>query len=98
MDHQPKKFKLSPQLQKVLGIQEESRTKIVGALWQYIKSNRLQETDESKYQQNNAAGGMQGAALGAGTGTIGGGTAATGTQSARQIINSNAELLSIFGG
>jgi len=39
---------------------------------------------------------MQGAALGPGTGVIG--SAAAGTQSARQIINSNAELLSIFGG
>ena len=34
-DNQPKKYRLSPQLQRVLGtaIQEETRTKIVGALW-----------------------------------------------------------------
>ena len=51
--NQPKKYRLSPQLQRVLGtsIQEETRTKIVGALWQYIKSNRLQESDETKYGQ-----------------------------------------------
>lgn len=30
-------------------LQEETRTKIIGALWQYIKSNRLQESDETKY-------------------------------------------------
>ena len=39
---------------------------------------------------------MQGGPMG-GAG-IGAGNASTGAQSARQIINSNAELLSIFGG
>jgi chromatin remodeling complex protein RSC6 len=41
LEHNPKKYRLSPTLAKVLGIEEESRLRIVGALWQYIKSNRL---------------------------------------------------------
>lgn len=39
--HHPKKFKLSTDLQKILGVKEETRAKVVAALWQYIKSNRL---------------------------------------------------------
>ena len=57
--HHPKRFRLSPVLQKILGFEVETRTSIVGALWQYIKSNRLQETyeqalsnpTETNYQQ-----------------------------------------------
>ena len=43
----PKKFKLSPELSKILGFQYESRTKVVGALWQYIKSNKLFDSDNT---------------------------------------------------
>jgi SWI/SNF-related matrix-associated actin-dependent regulator of chromatin subfamily D len=43
----PKKFKLSPKLSKILGFNYESRTKVVGALWQYIKSNKLFDSDQS---------------------------------------------------
>lgn len=31
--HHPKKFRLSPTLAKVLGVAEETRANIVGALW-----------------------------------------------------------------
>jgi len=41
----PKRFKLSPRLSEVLGIEEETRIRIIGALWQYIKSNRLQDKE-----------------------------------------------------
>jgi chromatin remodeling complex protein RSC6 len=41
VENHPKKYKLSPQLSKILGIEEETRLRIIGALWQYIKSNRL---------------------------------------------------------
>ena len=37
----------------MLGIEEESRLKIVGALWQYIKSNRLQDSDNREHINNN---------------------------------------------
>lgn len=33
MENHPKKYKLSPQFAKVLGIEEETRLRIVGALW-----------------------------------------------------------------
>ena len=53
IENHPKKYKLSPKLAKVLGIEEESRLRIIGALWQYIKSNRLQDTDNREMINNN---------------------------------------------
>ena len=41
VENHPKKYKVSPLLAKILGIEEESRLKIIGCLWQFIKSNRL---------------------------------------------------------
>jgi SWI/SNF-related matrix-associated actin-dependent regulator of chromatin subfamily D len=46
LDHSPRRFTLSEKLQKVLGMKEESRSRIVAALWQYIKSNRLQDSEK----------------------------------------------------
>ncbi len=63
---------------------EASRTNVVGALWQYIKSNRLQETDDK------AGAGANSAALSGITGL--------GVQPTRQIINANSDLIEIFGG
>mmetsp|Transcript_13662 Transcript_13662/g.21400 ORF Transcript_13662/g.21400 Transcript_13662/m.21400 type:complete len:112 (+) Transcript_13662:992-1327(+) len=65
-------------------MQEASRTNVVGALWQYIKSNRLQETDDK------AGAGGNSAALS--------GIAGIGVQPTRQIINANSDLIEIFGG
>lgn len=42
LDHQPVKYKLHPRLAKLLGIALETRPKIVEALWQYIKTHKLQ--------------------------------------------------------
>lgn len=36
------KFKLHPRLAKVLGMATETRPKIIEALWQYIKTHKLQ--------------------------------------------------------
>jgi len=41
VENNPKKYRLSSQLSKVLGIEEDTRLRIIGALWQFIKSNRL---------------------------------------------------------
>ena len=41
IENTPKKFRLSEPLQHVLGLTEDTRAKVVAALWQYIKSNRL---------------------------------------------------------
>ncbi|CAJ0957558.1 unnamed protein product, partial [Mesorhabditis belari] len=43
LDHQPMKFKLHARLAKVLGIATETRPKIIEALWQYIKTHKLQD-------------------------------------------------------
>lgn len=48
LDHAPHRFRLSEGLQKVLGIPEETRARVVAALWQYIKSNRLQDPEERR--------------------------------------------------
>mmetsp|Transcript_38516 Transcript_38516/g.28362 ORF Transcript_38516/g.28362 Transcript_38516/m.28362 type:complete len:147 (+) Transcript_38516:252-692(+) len=45
LESNPKKYRLSPELADILGIQEETRLRIIGALWQYIKSNRLQDSE-----------------------------------------------------
>lgn len=43
LDYQPMKFKLHPRLGKVLGMATETRPKIIEALWQYIKTHKLQD-------------------------------------------------------
>lgn len=50
----PKRFILSSQLANILGIQEETRAKIISALWQYIKSNRLQDADDRRIVNLNS--------------------------------------------
>ncbi|EAU87711.1 SWI/SNF complex 60 kDa subunit, partial [Coprinopsis cinerea okayama7 len=43
LEHYPEHFKLAPELADVLGIKEDSRLGIVQTLWNYIKSNGLQD-------------------------------------------------------
>ncbi|CAH9135862.1 unnamed protein product [Cuscuta epithymum] len=47
MNHVPEKYKLSPALQGILGIEVESRARILGAIWQYVKAKKLQISDET---------------------------------------------------
>lgn len=42
MNYMPEKFKLSPALQEVLGIEVETRARVLAALWYYIKTRKLQ--------------------------------------------------------
>lgn len=42
MNFVPEKFKLSPALQDILGIEVETRPRIIAALWHYIKTRKLQ--------------------------------------------------------
>lgn len=46
LDHQPMKFKLHPRLAKLLGIPVETRMRIIEALWQYIKTHKLQDATD----------------------------------------------------
>lgn len=48
MNYVPEKFKLSPALSEVLGIEAETRSRVLVAIWHYVKSRKLQiPTDQS---------------------------------------------------
>ncbi|XP_041367166.1 SWI/SNF-related matrix-associated actin-dependent regulator of chromatin subfamily D member 1-like isoform X2 [Gigantopelta aegis] len=49
LDYQPMQFKLDPRLARLLGIHTQTRPVIVNALWQYIKTHRLQDSHEREY-------------------------------------------------
>jgi SWI/SNF-related matrix-associated actin-dependent regulator of chromatin subfamily D len=42
MDHNPERFKLSQPLAQLLGVEVDTRPHIIAALWQYIKTKKLQ--------------------------------------------------------
>ncbi|CAI0446418.1 unnamed protein product [Linum tenue] len=46
MNHTPEKYKLSPQLAEVLGFEVETRSRILTAIWHYVKSNKLQNRND----------------------------------------------------
>ncbi|XP_060204456.1 SWI/SNF complex component SNF12 homolog [Lycium barbarum] len=47
MNYVPEKFKLSPALQEVLGIEVETRARVLAALWYYVKIRKLQISDDT---------------------------------------------------
>ncbi|XP_046884377.1 SWI/SNF-related matrix-associated actin-dependent regulator of chromatin subfamily D member 3 isoform X1 [Hypomesus transpacificus] len=49
LDYQPPQFKLDPRLARLLGIHTQTRSCIIQALWQYIKTNKLQDSHEKEY-------------------------------------------------
>jgi len=49
LDYQPMKYKLNPRLARLLGIHTETRPKIIEALWQYVKTHKLQDAQERDY-------------------------------------------------
>ena len=46
MNYVPEKFKLSPALSEVLGIEAESRIRIIAAIWHYVKARKLQNPSD----------------------------------------------------
>lgn len=42
LDYQPLQFKLDPRLARLLGVHTQTRPVIIQALWQYIKTHKLQ--------------------------------------------------------
>nr|CAD7401826.1 unnamed protein product [Timema cristinae] len=42
LDYQPLQFKLDPRLARLLGVHTQTRPVIISALWQYIKTHKLQ--------------------------------------------------------
>ncbi len=49
LDYQPLQFKLDPRLARLLGIHTQTRPVIINALWQYIKTHKLQDAHEREF-------------------------------------------------
>lgn len=49
LDYQPLQFKLDQRLARLLGVHTQTRPVIVNALWQYVKTHRLQDPREREY-------------------------------------------------
>ncbi|KAE9601388.1 hypothetical protein Lal_00024071 [Lupinus albus] len=49
MNHTPEKFMVSSQLSKVLGIEFDTRARIIAALWHYVKSRKLQSPNDPSF-------------------------------------------------
>lgn len=49
MNYVPEKFMLSPVLREVLGIQVDTRARIVSAIWHYVKARKLQNQNDPSY-------------------------------------------------
>ncbi|XP_068664508.1 SWI/SNF complex component SNF12 homolog [Aristolochia californica] len=49
MNYVPEKFKLSPPLMEVLGIEVDTRPRIIAAIWHYVKAKKLQNPSDPSY-------------------------------------------------
>lgn len=49
MNYNPEKFKLSQPLMEVLGVEVDTRARVIAALWQYIKAKKLQNPSDPSY-------------------------------------------------
>ncbi|CAG7719949.1 unnamed protein product [Allacma fusca] len=49
LDYQPLQFKLDPRLARLLGVHTQTRPVIISALWQYVKTHRLQDSHEREF-------------------------------------------------
>ncbi|GAA0152905.1 chromatin/chromatin-binding, or -regulatory protein [Lithospermum erythrorhizon] len=49
LNYMPEKFKISPALMEVLGIEVDTRARIIAAIWHYIKARKLQNLDDLSY-------------------------------------------------
>ncbi|KAJ6371491.1 hypothetical protein OIU77_001905 [Salix suchowensis] len=49
MNYLPEKFKLSPALMEVLGVEVETRPRIIAAIWHYVKARKLQNPDDPSF-------------------------------------------------
>ncbi|CAJ1947640.1 unnamed protein product [Sphenostylis stenocarpa] len=49
MNYLPEKFKLSPALTEVLGIEVDTRPRIVAAIWHYVKARKLQNPNDPSF-------------------------------------------------
>jgi SWI/SNF-related matrix-associated actin-dependent regulator of chromatin subfamily D len=49
MNYAPEKFKLSPALTEVLGIEVDTRPRIIAAIWHYVKARKLQNPHDPSF-------------------------------------------------
>lgn len=49
MNYLPEKFKVSSPLMEVLGIEVDTRARIITAIWQYVKARKLQNANDPSY-------------------------------------------------
>ncbi|KZS00869.1 SWI/SNF-related matrix-associated actin-dependent regulator of chromatin subfamily D member [Daphnia magna] len=49
LDYQPLQFRLDSRLARLLGIHTQTRPMVISALWQYIKTHRLQDHQEREF-------------------------------------------------
>lgn len=49
MNYIPEKFKLSPPLMELLGIEVDTRPRIIAAIWHYVKARKLQLPNDPAY-------------------------------------------------
>lgn len=49
MNYMPEKYKLSSALMEVLGIEVDTRARIVAAIWHYVKARKLQNPNDPAY-------------------------------------------------
>ncbi|XP_054822811.1 SWI/SNF complex component SNF12 homolog [Prosopis cineraria] len=49
LNYLPEKFSVSAQLSKLLGIEVETRPRIIAALWHYVKSRKLQSPNDPSF-------------------------------------------------
>lgn len=49
MNYVPEKFKLSPALMEVLGIEVDTRPRIIAAIWHYVKARKLQNPGDPSF-------------------------------------------------
>ncbi|XP_071710102.1 SWI/SNF complex component SNF12 homolog [Rutidosis leptorrhynchoides] len=49
MNYVPEKYKLSLPLMEVLGVEVDTRTRIIAAIWHYVKARKLQNADDPSY-------------------------------------------------
>jgi SWI/SNF-related matrix-associated actin-dependent regulator of chromatin subfamily D len=53
LNYQPIQYKLTSKLARLLGVHTATRPDIINAVWQYIKTNRLQDPQEREYINND---------------------------------------------
>ncbi|KAK1432682.1 hypothetical protein QVD17_09580 [Tagetes erecta] len=49
MNYMPEKYKLSIALMEVLGIEVDTRSRVIAAIWHYVKARKLQNADDPSY-------------------------------------------------